>query len=126
MFSGGLSSYLLFDDFFMFHEQLAPQFLGLSEHDIYMVLGVAVLSYLFSFRHVILQTNFFLLFLAVSFLSMSVATDTVSPWLWRLLDWEYLLEDGFKWLGIVTWVAYFANTSYYFIVRHMESAEARV
>jgi hypothetical protein len=126
MFSGGLSSYLLFDDFFMFHEQLAPQYLGLSEHDIYIVLGVMVLSYLFAFRQVILQTNFFLLFFAVSCLGMRVVTDTLSPWLWRLLDWEYLIEDGFKWLGIVSWAVYFGNTSYYFVVRHLQPREARI
>src|SRR6266545_2176521 len=53
-----LSTYLLFDDLFQFHEALAPRYLGLNEKVVYAALGIAVSAYLVAFRRVILQTNF--------------------------------------------------------------------
>jgi hypothetical protein len=115
IWSGILTTYLLFDDFFLFHDRLVEAMFGLTDDYVYAVLGPTVLLYLFIYRRTILQTNYILLFLALGFLGMSVMTDAASPWLWRLEDWEYFIEDGFKWLGIISWCMYFGNASYDFI-----------
>lgn len=108
-----LSGYLLLDDFFMFHEVLAPRYLGLSEEFVFAALGITVSAYLFVFRWFILKTNFGVLVLALGFLATSAATDVVlGPWLWRLGHWTFFFEDGAKWLGIASWCSYYVQTSY--------------
>jgi hypothetical protein len=106
-----LSAYLLFDDFFLFHEHLAPRYLGLGEEVVLAALGIAVSAYLIAFRRMIRRTNFGVLLVALGFLSTSVALDTIlGPWLRRLGQWEFLFEDGSKWLGIAGWCSYYVDT----------------
>lgn len=112
-----LSTYLLFDDFFQFHEDLASRYLGLNEQVVYAALGIAVSAYLIAFRRIILRTNFGALLLALGFLASSVVIDAIlEPWLWRLGHWEYFFEDGAKWLGIASWCSYYVHTSHQFLV----------
>jgi len=108
-----LSAYLLFDDFFLFHEDLASRYLGLNEKIVFAALGIAVATYLIVFRQVILRTNFGVLLLALGFLTTSVVIDSIlERWMSRLGDWEYFLEDGAKWLGIAGWCSYYVDTSH--------------
>jgi hypothetical protein len=115
--SGFLSLYLLFDDFFQFHEDLAYRYLGLDEKVVYAVLGLAVFGYLIAFRRVILRTEYVFLLLAIGFLLSSVVIDAIlQPWMWRLGHWEFFFEDGAKWLGIACWCSYYVQTGYQFSV----------
>lgn len=116
--SAMLTAYLMLDDLFLFHEHLAPRYLGLDERFIYAALGTVVGLYLTTFIRVILRTNFIHLLLAVGFLGASVVVDAIlEPWLWRIGQWEYFLEDGTKWLGIVSWCSYYVNTSFMLLTR---------
>ena len=115
-FSALLSAYLLFDDFFMFHEELGPRYLRLNEKLIVVLLGVTVLTYLIYFRKIImLQTNCFLLFLSLGLLGTSVAVDSI---FYKALsarigyNWAFFIEDGAKWLGIGAWCSYYVQASY--------------
>ena len=116
--SAYLSTYLLLDDFFQFHDGLASEYLGIYEKVIYLFLGIAVLKYLLHFKTIILNTHYFALLLAMTFLSSSVCIDAiVARWLWAPLGhWEYFIEDGLKWLGICCWCAYYVETCYQFII----------
>lgn len=112
-----LTAYMMFDDALLFHEALIPQYLGIDEKIVLLTLGVAVLTYLFSFKKIILETNYFVLTMAFVFLSLSVLTDGIlDPWFWSLGHWEYLIEDGAKWLGIASWCSYFTHTSFHFLI----------
>ncbi len=111
-----LSAYLLFDDFFMFHDFLARRYLGLKERVVVAFLGIAVAVYLIAFRRVILRTDFYVLLLALCFLGTSAFIDVIlERWLSWLGQWEFLIEDGAKWLGIASWCSYYAYTSYQFL-----------
>lgn len=126
MCSAILSSYLMFDDLFLFHENLASEYFGINEKVIFIFLGGYVFLYLISFRKIILKTNIFYLFLALSFLAISVLIDSVfEPYLSRFGHWEYFIEDGFKWLGIVFWCSYFVETCFKFVTesKRMEKGE---
>ena len=115
--SGLLSAYLLFDDFFQFHEILAGNHVGISEIFTYMALGITVLIYLFIFRKKILLTNFSFLMISFIFLASSVATDVFQSLLMsRVGHWEFFIEEGTKWLGIAFWCSYYVQTSYHSIV----------
>jgi len=113
-----LSAYLLLDDFFLFHDELAPRYLGVDEKLVYAALGIAVSAYLIAFWRVILQTHFAVLLLALGFLGIAVVMDALlEPWLRRLGHWEYFVEDGAKWLGIAAWCSYYVRTSYQLVAR---------
>ena len=117
VYSGFLSAYLLFDDFFQLHEILAGEHVGISEIFTYMALGMAVLIYLFIFRRNIWRTNFPFLLMAFTFLASSVATDLFqSSFIMRIGHWEFFIEEGTKWLGIACWCSYYVQTSYHFVV----------
>lgn len=113
-----LSTYLLFDDLFQFHEDLASRYVGVHEDVVFTVLGVVVSAYLITFRRVLCRTNFGMLVLAIGFLGSSVVIDALlEPWLQRWLGHvEFFVEDGAKWLGIVSWCSYYASASHQLLV----------
>ncbi len=112
LFSAALSAYLLFDDMFLLHEDLAGR-VGLHENIVYLILTLGVLTYLISFRRFIFQTRYLLLVAALGFLSASVLADKIAmPSLVdRLGEWQYFVEDGLKWIGIAFWTGYHVVTS---------------
>jgi hypothetical protein len=115
--SAALSTYLLFDDAFMFHENLASSYLGINEKVVLVLLGVAVFAYLFTFRNIILKTHYYVLLLALGFLGFSVLIDVITVrWLDELGYWIYFIEDGAKWIGIASWCSYYVHTSYHFVI----------
>lgn len=76
-------------------------------------MAVAVSAYLIAFRRIMLRTHFGMFLLALGFLATSVVIDALlEPWLSRLGHWEYLIEDGAKWLGIACWCSYYVRTSH--------------
>jgi len=116
-----LSTYLMFDDAFQFHETLADKLFGISNDKVVTaILGIAVFVYLKSFINVILKTKYISLLLAFAFLSLSVVSDTIlEPWS-QLGQWEYFIEDGAKWIGIVSWCIYHVRTAFLFVVHAYE------
>ena len=117
-----LSTYLMMDDAFLIHEVLAHEYFAIDEKMVIFSLGIAVLIYLFSFKKTILETQYGVLILAFAFLTISVLTDGIlDPWFWSLGHWEYLIEDGAKWLGIACWCSYYVHTSYVYVIHaHQE------
>jgi len=110
--SGLLSSYLLLDDLFQFHEKLAIQYLGIRQKYVLAGLAVAVGAYLLGFRRIIAATPYALLALALAFLSVSAVIDMVILKLWpQQGEIGIFLEEGSKWLGIAAWCGYFALVS---------------
>lgn len=107
--SAGLSLWLLADDAFLIHEELAGHYLGLGEKVVVAALGVATLVWLKVCWRRIMETGPFFLVASLAFFGLSVAMDLVHDnWTGaeRLGDWMYLAEDGPKWLGIVCWLSF--------------------
>ncbi len=102
--SGIITSILLFDDLFMIHEKLAPGYLKIPEHIVYFIYGLLISTYLIFSVKKILRTNYIFLMVAMFFLSASLIMDLFEV----EGDW-LLLEDGLKFLGIITWFIYFLN-----------------
>jgi hypothetical protein len=114
--SGILSAYLLFDDFFQFHEILAGDHVGISEKFTYFSLGISVLIYLFIFRRNIWQTNYSFLVISFIFLACSVAADVFQRSLMlRVGHWQFFIEEGAKWFGIACWCSYYLHSSYHIV-----------
>jgi len=104
--SGLLTLVLGLDDAFLLHEGLFPYF-GVPEILVYATYAGAVLFYLTRFASTIRRTEYVLLGTALLFFGISVALDLLEP---PGID-RFLLEDGAKLVGIVSWLAYFASAA---------------
>lgn len=106
--SGMLTIVLGIDDAFMLHEYVFPA-LGIAQELVLLAYGIFVLVYLFKFRQKILRTQYILLAMAFFFFALSIAGDQHLIAL-PGVD-SYLLEDGAKLAGIISWLAYFSRTA---------------
>ena len=65
------------------------------------------------FAKYILETERLILLIALFFLGLSFSIDLfqyrIEPFMGQ---WRILLEDGFKFLGIVGWLGYFAHSCF--------------
>ncbi|TAG78372.1 MAG: hypothetical protein EAZ21_12845 [Betaproteobacteria bacterium] len=107
-----LSGWLMLDDLFLIHEDLANRYLGIGEKSVLAALGTFVFAYLVAFSRTILRTNYSNLAIAFVFLAASVVIDVLlEKWVERLGPWTVFVEDGLKWIGICFWCAYHAATA---------------
>lgn len=106
--SGLLTAALLFDDLFLFHEKVFPHRLHIPEYVLYSTYAFTGLAFLFIFRRVIKSTRFLVLFAAGGFLGISMIVDTLTN---NAQDTsiKFLVEDGLKFFGIVSWFAYYVQ-----------------
>ncbi|MGH8222578.1 MAG: hypothetical protein ACREQZ_06360 [Woeseiaceae bacterium] len=109
--AASLTGCLLLDDLFLVHEWLFPVVLGIPQVAVFAGYAVLLAALLWRFRNAILQMDVRLLVLALAFFALSVGTDLL-PVAWSLV-WNllYLVEDGLKLLGIVSWCGYLVRTS---------------
>jgi len=104
--SGLVTSFLLLDDLFMFHEFVFPKLLHIPQKAVYVGYLVLMFMFFMTFKSIIIQTEYTLLFAACLFFGLSIICDVFLP----QRGIEYLVEDGFKIIGIVTWAIFFART----------------
>lgn len=77
VYSGLLTAYLLFDDFFQLHELYFPKLFHIDEKVIYLLLAIAAIIIVIRFKKVILQTNYTVMLMAFGFLAIAVAADGI-------------------------------------------------
>jgi hypothetical protein len=107
LFSAVITLVLLLDDAFLLHEVVFPDYLAISQKVVYGSYVLLIAYYLFSQRNVIFKTNLAVLFIAFTFFGLSVFFDVAV----KTIPHQTLYEDGFKLLGIVSWLIYFVKTS---------------
>jgi len=117
LFAGFLSTYLMFDDTFMLHEEFFHDYLKIiPEKVIIILLGVAMLAFLYVNQREILQSEYSLMFLAYMFFGISVAIDAIPTRLYEDIYFiekiEHLIEDGAKFTAIVTWITFYSRYGY--------------
>lgn len=102
-----ITLFLSLDDAFMFHESLFPS-LGIHQKIVFLGYGLLMSLYLLRFYKLILTTDFILFVFALGWFGISMLIDNfihnVSPYITKLA------EDGTKFIGIITWLLYFART----------------
>jgi hypothetical protein len=111
LFSGLMTLLLLFDDAFLLHDEILPNYLDLSGELYGVAYVLLMLFYLYRFRRQILHSNYLLLGIALACFGASAAVDLAFEWLRDFFPQRVVLgvEDGAKMLGIVTWLAYFVH-----------------
>ncbi len=73
---------------------------------------IIILVSLITFRKFILQSEWGIFSLAFLFFSLSISVDLVPALNNNSTDLSFLIEDGLKLFGIVSWVGYFMILSY--------------
>lgn len=105
--STGITAVLLVDDFYMVHEWIGPNFLGIPEEAFYLAYGVMGASYMVLYRERIARGGAAGLLIAtgVAFagsLALDLLEAPPAP------TWQTFVEEGLKMLGIGCWVSYLA------------------
>jgi len=107
---------LMLDDMFLFHEEIAPDYLGIDEKIVmvsYLLLGLSFV--VFNFKE-ILAGEYAILGLALGLFAVSIFFDAIpDPWYKSVIvldKLEHMIEDGAKFAGIVTWLAFFTRYAF--------------
>jgi hypothetical protein len=124
---GVLTLALLLDDVFLFHEEIAPDYLRISEKLVVASYGILGIVFVFANWKEILSSEYLILMLALGLFGVSILLDALPiqdlnlRYFWEQL--EIYLEDGSKFAGIATWLLYFARYSSQRIQRGTKNAE---
>jgi hypothetical protein len=122
LFGGLLTATLLFDDFFLLHEEAIPRLLGINEKYVVAMYPLLIVSFLAYFADILLATNYLVLLSSICLLGLSILTDILIKQPTNELG--YLFEDGFKFMGIVGWFYYFTSTCIEILKRGVEERYA--
>lgn len=113
-----LTGILLLDDFFLFHEDIGPDFLHISEKAIVLAYLIFALVFLVSNFREILASEYLILILALGWFGISIFLDAANLDKYERYgsffseQFQIFLEDGFKFVGVITWLVYFARYGY--------------
>ncbi|MCB6179843.1 hypothetical protein LHP98_17110 [Rhodobacter sp. Har01] len=101
--AGLFSLVIAADDLFLLHEEVGPHWLGLPEPAILAAYGLAAVAIAVRFRDRLFGADPLGLWLALVFLSGSVLSDQ-----FEVVHGQngYILEDGLKFVGLVTWAGF--------------------
>lgn len=109
-FSGGaLTVVLLVDDLFMVHEDLGIRWFGIDQRITIGVYGLLALAWVVRFRQRILASDYVLFAATGCLFGLSVGMDQIDE---GIIRGHLLFEDGFKFLGICSWLGFFLCTSF--------------
>jgi hypothetical protein len=125
IYSGIISLFLLFDDLFLLHERFYTSHLNLPEKILFIGYGIAFLNYLIQFRKFIFKTQYVFLILALLLFLKSISLDYIEELLFPPpslgSDYFFLLEDGSKFLGIISWSLYLTSVGFQYGREALES-----
>ncbi|MBW4689112.1 MAG: hypothetical protein KME40_29480 [Komarekiella atlantica HA4396-MV6] len=121
LFSGCITLVILLDDLFQIHEYYYRSFIDLStftnpspiknlfESIFFGMYAIIILVYLFKFKSLFQKTNYTILLLSLFFFVISTIVDVATP---EKMFLHSTIEEGSKFLGIVTWFSYFIDCCY--------------
>jgi hypothetical protein len=105
LWSGILTFLLMIDDLFMLHEVFGKH--GLYIYIIYIIITVGILM---KYLNVIAKTEFIILLGAMVCFALSIFIDVLDDFI--LKHHLVILEDSFKYVGIVCWFTYFIRLAW--------------
>jgi general stress protein CsbA len=140
LFHGGLlTTLLLVDDVYMWHEKMFPVYFGISTYFVYATYLIYAIYFLARFRKEILKTEYLILLASISLMSLSVLIDVmhdsqrfddallnITGFRPALLgEITVLLEETSKGLGILTWLIYFSRVLFINVLPAVKQAELK-
>ena len=121
--AGVLSMVLMFDDLFMLHEIVFPDYIGIPELVTYLVYILSVAWYLMRFRKSLISTEPVLLVFCLMFFAISMFSDVFFGRPETVL--ERIFEDGAKFLGIWLWAGFHLRAAWLVMGRQLRPARLR-
>lgn len=107
--AGLLSALLMLDDMLLLHEYIAKYF-GFPEMFSFIGYAVLLAAFIVYFRNTIVRTDFRILVLFVFFSGLSIVFDLIPDYFPVVIPNDIFdFEEAFKFLGIVSWFAYFSS-----------------
>ncbi len=107
--AAGITLAVLIDDLFRLHDYIFPYLLHIRGEVFYALYFLALSAFLGRFRGTLVKSGIFdRLAQALVFLGLSVVLDAFFD---SGRPWHFLIEDGFKFLGIVSWAAFMTGIS---------------
>ncbi len=103
LFSGLISSLLMFDDLFLLHEVVFPEYFMLPKNVVYLIYLNILAVYAIVFRDELLRTEYLILMVAAGLIGASQFVDSLP----MPIPEDSFLEDAVKLFGIVTWFTYY-------------------
>lgn len=116
LWAGLMTVVLLVDDLFMIHEYIAPVHFHVNEKVVLVAHMCGASAFLLSHRRLILAADFKLLAAAMVLFTGSMLVDFADG-----TGWWNLAEDGFKVLGITSWLGYHAGMARHWLVQASDS-----
>ena len=111
--AGLFSTFLMLDDMFLFHEEIAPTYLLMGQKEVYLAYFLVALAFLYFNRHEILSSEYLLLVIALAAFGLSIFLDVIADNFFEEIEsslfetYEAFSEDGLKFIGIATWLAFY-------------------
>ena len=105
---GSFTALLLLDDFFLFHDALAPRYLHVPQNVVYALYGLCFVAFVVTCRREIAARNPSLFVLAVGLLGFMAGLDAI--WTGHAA-WASLAMSGSKFLGIFAWSAWLIRSA---------------
>lgn len=108
-----LTGVLLLDDVFLVHDEIFPIYLHLPEELAYAAYAIIGIGFVVLNWREIRSSEYAILLLALGLFAGSIFLDSLPlddlnlRYFWEQL--EFLLEDGFKFAGIATWLTFFVR-----------------
>jgi len=108
LLGGAFSGLLCIDDFFLLHDRyIGPDFLNFT----YLAISILILI---RFRRLLREIGLFNLVISILLLGLSVFFDGVIQQIFnQSYELTQLIEEGFKFLGIVCWLNFWCKASSY-------------
>lgn len=107
---GCFTAWLTLDDFFLLHEHLFVNYVGIPQTLTVTIYMLLLLWIVITFRNEVLEFKLNLFLTSSFFFSISVGVDTFVTGQQEIVS---IIEDGAKFLGITTWFAYFVSYALY-------------
>ena len=114
-----LSVFLLFDDMFLLHEDIAPEFLNIGQAKFLAGYLILFMAFVFINRKAIIPSEYLPFVLVGGAFSLSIAVDVIADKFLANIEvgywfqmYETFIEDGFKFIGITSWTAYYLRYIY--------------
>ncbi len=108
LYSGLITSLLMFDDLFLLHENVLPIYFSLPKNIVYLIYVNIILVYVVLFRNELMETEYVILIIASGLIGISQFVDLVP----MPIPEDSFLEDAVKLFGIVTWFTYYTRYCY--------------
>lgn len=117
LYSGLISLFLMFDDMFLLHEEVAEQYFDIGQKKVYLIYFLIIVLFLYFNRSEILSSDYLLLVIAFGLFGGSIFLDVLADTFSDILEasnsffakHEVFLEDGIKFTGIASWLLYYLN-----------------